>query len=258
MSRAVTTLVLISGALSAVLVACGGGQSIGAQCEHLHAGPAYLACMNGEPPPEHHRHDAAQAPSPPAEEVGGPLSYVGTITGSSNGTTISDRYSLGPPIYSKEGTPPAEALSACLVDSPAIIARSVFARGTLTLSYESGTLPLSLGAGVYYVQAEHSLADLTALEIDGQWHCAMEELDNISLELEPGEELTLPFWVVFAGVLSNAQPRVSKTAFQHLYFGFLGEPYGEVTVRGPGNASCPASFSGEEQVLLLYGRSGEC
>ena len=248
-------------AVGALLAGCGSSEPIGQKCEKFHAGPAYLACINreisGEPQPSSSSSVQTTASPPSTEEPGGPLSYVGTITGSGNGTTVSNRYSLGPPLYSKEGTPPEEALRACLVSGQAAIDSSVFARGQLTLTYEKGSLPLKITAGAEYVRSEGSLAALTALQIEGHWHCTAEELDNISLELQPGERQTFPFWIVFEGVLNNAHPRLPGTAFTGVYFGFMGGLYGKMEVQGPGRGKCPGAY-GEEWQLLIYNRSGRC
>ena len=104
------------------LAGCGSSGSSNADCEKFHAGPAYLACINGEPIPtdEADRNGSAESTTTyePPEEVGGSLDYVGSITGSGHGTAFVDRYSVGPLLYGADEAPPEDLLNACAYTRP--------------------------------------------------------------------------------------------------------------------------------------------
>lgn len=213
--------------------------------------------------------EATSTPPSMAEsesEPGGPLADVGTITRSDEeGTTFSDHYRVGPILYSKEGTPPEEVLEACNVNYPTLTARSVFARGQVTITYQEGTLPteVSLGTvGEAVVQdVDNGEAESggpvgpVAFRAGGEWLCQT----SFSLEFQPGESQTLPFWII-ARILSNSQPRVPASTLNAWYFNFI-DPYyvnHSVIIHGPGTGWCTEGPWGKEQRLFLYNRSGSC
>ena len=213
--------------------------------------------------------EATSTPPSMAEsgsEPGGPLADVGTITRSDEeGTTFSDHYRVGPIIYSKEGTPPEEVLEACNVNYPTLTARSVFASGQVTITYQEGTLPteVSLGTvGEAVVQdVDNGEAESggpvgpVAFRAGGEWLCQT----SFSLEFQPGESQTLPFWII-ARILSNSQPRVPASTLNAWYFNFI-DPYyvnHSVIIHGPGTGWCTEGPWGKEQRLFLYNRSGGC
>jgi hypothetical protein len=192
-------------------------------------------------------------------EVGGPLSYVGTITGSGEGTTFSDVYSLGPLLYSKEGTPPEAVLNACHFNNSTTIASSVFARGQLIIKYEEGSLPTEVGITSWENIVKGNLAAVVAFRADGEWQCRGIE-EEFFLEFQPGESQTLPIWLTGYERLSNAQPRVPASVLNTWYFNYIGQPLGNqgrLTIHGPGAGWCEEEFN-EEERLLLYNRSGSC
>lgn len=182
---------------------------------------------------------------------------VGTITGAGEGTTVRNTYRLGPLLYPDEATPPEEAMSACLLGGSAAIASTVFAEGELEIEYVEGTLPIPIYLSNELVQAEGLQATLAAQEIDGEWMCAVEEVLGTYLEMEPGEVVTIPFWVVAPGVLSNANPTLSEEVLNTWYFDFVG-PVGnttELTIEGQGAVHCEGEYEVEER-LMLFNREG--
>jgi len=200
----------------------------------------------------------------PPEEVGGPLSFVGTITGSGDNTTVSNRYSLGPLLYGSKETPPEEVLQACYMTESAIANASVFARGEVTTTYQEGSLPLPfilISWEELALGGELSL--ITAFQLDGEWHCNSgysEYEGSTSIEMQPGEALTVPFWIIGSRVLTNGQPRIPASELDSWSFKFIASTYGyshQLTVHGPGAGSCEEEV-GEEQRLLMYNRSGSC
>lgn len=202
----------------------------------------------------------------PPEEVGGPLSSVGTMTGSDgHGTTFRDDYRLGPLLYSNEGTPPETVLNACRINDPTQIASSVFARGQVTTTYQEGSLPIAVGLVSWEELAQGLDAEgeqlflITAFRLDGEWRCNSETEFGATIEFQPDESQTVPIWVIGPQVLTNAQPRVPASELNTWYFKFLGSQYGasSLTIHGPGAASCGEGL-GEEERLLLYNRSGSC
>lgn len=241
----------------AALAGCGGGQEAGSRCEHLHAGPAYLACMNGEPYPAHHQTGTAHTASAPPQGVGGPLTFVGTLTGSGHGTTFVDRYSAGPLLYGKDEAPPGALLSACDYTRPQQIDSSVFIRGLLKVTYREGSLPMTIPTATEVLGGAETEATGLALRFDGAWQCS--ELVGTGFEFQPGETQTFPFWLILPGVLTNEQPQMPKEDINSWYLGFFGQQLGlqEVAVAGPGKAWCEEGYI-KEWRLLLYNRSGHC
>jgi hypothetical protein len=205
--------------------------------------------------------EAAPATQTEAEtEVGGPLSYVGTITGAGDGTVVSGRFSVGPVLYASEGTPPEALLSACYTDAPVVLDSSVFVRGSVAVTYERGTLPIlpngfaDLVTGEDTELSETSNGATYGYLVDGEWQCGMQ----VITELQPGETQTYPFWVLFSGVLSNTQPHLPADVPNSWRFRFLGQTVTpHRTIRGPGKGWCEENY-GMERQLFLYNRSGQC
>jgi hypothetical protein len=195
----------------------------------------------------------------PPEEVGGPLKSVGTITASvAPATVFRDHFLLGPLLYSDKGTPPEAVLNACGINDPSLIARSVFARGQVTIKYEEGSLPTPLGINFSEV-VRGSINGRVALRIDGNWQCGNEPA--VSLEFEPGESKSFPLWVIAIEAVSNAQPRVPKEALDTWHFDPIGvydAEDSESEISGPGTGQCENEFEEERYMLLLYNRSGHC
>src|SRR5260221_1251168 len=259
---AVTALVAIA------LTTLGGGQSRGTAireaCGPFGASPRYSECAlnyavaHGEATVNSESAPTDATTEAPPEKIGGSLSYVGTITGSGEGTAFSDNYRLGPLLYSKEGTPPEAVLNACNLNNPTLIARSVCARGQLTITYQEGSLPTAIGINSWEEVVQGKLYGVVAFRVNGEWQCRNEE--GLTLEFQPGGSQTLPIWVIAVQVLSNAQPRVPASVLNTWYFNFVGQPLGNqgsLTIHGPGAGWCEEEFS-EEERLLLYNRSGSC
>jgi hypothetical protein len=206
----------------------------------------------------------APAPEPEVEPpVGFPLEEVGTMTGQiAEATYFKERFKLGPLLYSDEGTPPQAALEACrYVDSPAVIAASVYARGTIDFTYTEGTLPavLSFGFAEQPVKGEHiEGGGLLSYDVNGSWICNS-ETESAGLEFEPSQTQHVPFWFIGYDVLSNGQPKLSPSIYNTWYFEFIGQTYGEdPQVRGPGAGRCYEELGGEVHSLFLFNRSGQC
>jgi hypothetical protein len=261
-------LITAIGPLAALmLVGCGSGTSEAPTtasdgCAGL-TGSEYAVCMGASQARQQAEASGelsdAEAPEDTEEaveeEVGGPLAYVGTMTESDGkGTTFRNEVSLGPLLYSEEGTPPEAVLDACNLNYSSVIASSVYARGELTATYLEGRLPLTFPLSYYeYVAGE--VLTRPAIEVDGEWMC-MDE-NEMYLEFQSGESQTHPFWLIMP-VLTNAHPRLSESLLDTMYIHFLGPPlYGWETwqkFQGPGRAEC----SEDEQRLYLFDRSGEC
>lgn len=196
-------------------------------------------------------------PHEPVEELGGPLEKVGTITVSDHkGTTFKDRYWIGPLSNGEEAPPPATVLGSCDITSPGQAARSVFAHGKASISYTEGTLPEQVGLAPG-VGGEELYGGVVAYELDGEWWCRQEELQSTSYEIQPGETITMPIWLVAEEVLNNARPKAPPEVFNSWYFNFMGPPTlqlrGTTTIDGPGAGTCYG-----EKYLYLYNRSGVC
>jgi hypothetical protein len=197
----------------------------------------------------------AAAPPEPAEEVGGPLEDIGTITSSDGeGTTFRNEVSVGPLLYSEEGIPPEAALSACYPNDPARIASSVFIREEVTATYLEGQLPLVVAPEGYgYVKGEVEVHPV--IEVDGAWQCM--EYSEIGFEFQAGESQTYNIWLLMPQVLSNAEPQLSESVRDSLYVNLIGPSVlgiYKAKVRGPGAATCNGEY-GEEERLYLFDRS---
>jgi len=261
-------LVLVAGAC---LSACGGDSHTTADSQQgaspcgTRASSEYPACREREERESREAVDEETSGSTPSETaaqaVGGPVSFVGTITGSDGqGTTLVDRYSLGPLIYGSEGAPPEVVLNACRINEPGAIASSVFARGQVTTIYQEGSLPLAIPLNSWEELAQGGDYFLiAAFRLDGEWRCNSETELGASMELEPGESLSVPIWVVGVRVLTNAQPELPASVTNAWYFKFIASVngYSRLSITGPGAAQCEEEL-GEEQRLMLWNRSGSC
>ncbi|MGH9521220.1 MAG: hypothetical protein ACRD3E_01670 [Terriglobales bacterium] len=192
---------------------------------------------------------------PPEEEIGGPLSYVGTIKNSDGeGTTLIDRYRIGPLSYGEEAPPPAAVLEACGVNSPSETAASVFARGQISVTYREGSLPETIGIGEENTVEGEGIEGVlqVASLVNGEWQCLQQEPGSGGMELQPGETVIFPIWFVGDLVLSNSRPRLPQDVLDSLHIravGSLNLISGELQISGPGAANCEGELR-----LLLYGR----
>jgi hypothetical protein len=262
-------LVLVAGAF---LTACGGGtphttadSPQGSSPCDTRAASEYPACRERREEREGQEavdeETTGSAPSETPGQLGGPVSFVGTITGSDGkGTTLVDRYSLGPLIYGSEGAPPEVVLNTCRINEPSAIASSVFARGHVTTIYQEGSLPLAIPLNSWEELAQGGDYFLiAAFRLDGEWRCNSETELGAFMELEPGDSLSVPIWVVGVRVLTNAQPELPASVTNAWYFKFTASVngYSRLSITGPGAAQCEEEL-GEEQRLMLWNRSGSC
>jgi hypothetical protein len=243
------SLVCVLGLVTALLVlGCGSGSQPSA--------PQPNQETEISPEAEEPTHEAVEESQ---TEVGGPLSNVGTITTSpEKDMAFVSHYSLGPLMYASEGTPPEGALEACFPSSPPQIARSVFARGKLTVTYSEGSLPVEeyTTNTLRAVNANEEGAGLMAIEVGGEWYCRT----SFYLSFEPGGSQTFPIWIIVEGVLTNGRPRVPASTYSGWYFNpiILSSYGGDETIHGPGAASCEREWEGTVERLFLYNRSGRC
>jgi hypothetical protein len=213
-----------------------------------------------ETQPSEQREAVTTAPANVEEaepEPGGPVAYVGTITGTDGeGAVFRDSYRIGPFFYNQKATPPESVLSACNATTPSIIASSVFARGELSVSYVRGILPLQVGIPPEGIVAGEQFGGVTAYQFNGEWVCRQASIP-LAIEFQPGETQTFPIWVLAEFARSNAQPRVGPSTFDNWYFNYIGSPLNgsrtPLRVTGPGTAQCY-----NWQQLQVYGRSGNC
>lgn len=239
------------------LTGCGSGESAQERSE-IAENQAEIAARIAEAEAETEAQPQDSAATE-AEEVEGPLSYAGTITASGHGTTFVDRYQVGPVMYGAEEELSSEVVSACASSSPAVVARSAFARGELTVTYKEGSLPTTIPIAPSLVGGEDIEIPAMAYQIGGEWQCKETMGVGSSLEFQPGESQTLPFWWIDVGVLTNDQPRLPKSTLDSWYF----EPFDQfggvedLTPRGPGASWCEEGYI-EEWRLFLYNRSGHC
>jgi hypothetical protein len=257
---------LMAIAVGTVLSACGGTTTQTIAGGHRAASPCETAASSEHPfcrkQDKQREYEAGSEPTEAVSQtVGGPVSFVGEITGpDGRGTTLADRFSLGPLVYGSEGTPPEVVLNACQINDPGTIAASVFARGQVTASYQEGTLPLSMPLNSWEELAQGGAYFLTtAFRLDGQWRCNSETGLGDFTELQPGESLTVPIWVVGSRVLTNAQPELPASVTDGWYFKFVASVngYSSLSISGPGAAACEEEL-GEDRRLMLWNRSGTC
>lgn len=240
---------IILGLIAALLIAgCGSGSQPSA------VSPSQEPKVSTEA--EETTYQPEQSEEESQSEPGGPLADLGTITGSDGeGTTFRDDYSVGPLLYSKEGSPPEEVLAACSLTDSSVIARSVFARGQVTIAYQQGTLPTEvvLGSSTPVVGG---LYTFVAFHSAGKWWCTQSE--GFALHFQPRESQTFPIWIIAPQALSNAQPRVPTSTLNTWYFNLIAPTtLRNVKVHGPGAGLCDEA-SGNVERLLLYNRSGSC
>lgn len=235
---------------AAFIAGCGGGDSE-PDCSDIPASREWEECMGMVEPEKSSTDDEPDSTSNESNSTSSSdLSKVGTITGTGGGTEIRNTFRLGPLLYSDDA-PPSDVLSACLVGSSSEIASSVFAQGEVDVEYSEGSLPLSIPLNTELVQEGGLLAAFTAYELDGEWLCGAESAYGRTFELEPGELVTLPFWVVATGRLTNAQPELPDDVLNAWYFDLLGE-LAEQEVSGPGKVYCEDE---SEDRLMLYNRA---
>lgn len=192
--------------------------------------------------------------SAPEKEPGGPLQDVGTFTVSDKeGTAYRNRYKIGPFFYPDEGSPPEEVLETCNLWNRAIVEKSVFARGEISVSYTEGSFPESFGIDAEGIVSGTDIGiEVTAYQIGGKWLCRQEE--QVLYEIQPHETWNIPIWFIDEAVLNNAQPQVPPEVSNGWHFGSVGPPMtGTFIFRGPGAGDCYGY-----EAIYLYNRSGHC
>jgi len=200
--------------------------------------------------------DSTPKPTPATsseEELGGPLTDVGTISVSNNSTAFRDHFKIGPLVYPNEGTPPEEVLEACNLQYQGVVEKSAFARGEMSVSYAEGSFPEFFGIETEgIVQGTGAGANVVAYELNGEWLCRQEELESTSYEIQHGETWNMPIWFIAEDILNNAQPRVLTEVKNDWHFKYVGPNMtGTWKYNGPGAGEC----AGYEE-LYLYNRSG--
>lgn len=164
---------------------------------------------------------------------------VRTIVGEA--TKLVAEYTFAPIGYGSAGAPPSEALNACAGVEQ--VALSAFAQGTVTFRYVTGTLPLQFEVpstnAVLAGAGDGPLIGLATMEYEGQWHCAVPN-GKQGFSLKPGATLTVPTWIIFSGVRTNAKPELSREELNGLTLDLtpeVGEAKKE-TVSGPQAFKC--------------------
>jgi predicted small secreted protein len=244
MSRPIVALAFLA-LLAAVLAGCRNTNDTG-------LGTTTLKTVHKSAPPP--------APEPKPEPVGFPLEEVGTWTGQiAEATYFREHFKLGSLLYSQEGTPPQPVLDACpFLDSPPIIAASVYARGSIDFTYTKGTLPAAINVGFAEdpIEGDNYANGFLAFDVDGSWVCNS-EIGPLGIEFQPGEKEHVPIWFIGYALLSNGQPEIPASVYNSWHFNFIGGYYGnsaeEPAIVGPGAGRCRGV-----KELFLFNRQGEC
>jgi hypothetical protein len=154
--------------------------------------------------------------APPSTAIGSP---VGEFIGIGKGTRYTQTYTATPLMYGyKKQTPPVAALDVCNANYTESIAQDVYIGGTDILDYAKGIMALTfipIGDNIVTsidTQVLPSPPDEYAIEVDGQWECPAQNQDPGSggFTVQPGQTVTLNFWVIMSGLVDNADPVVPK------------------------------------------------
>ena len=152
-------------------------------------------------------------------------------------TRLIAEYQFGPISYGSSAAPPQEVLNSC-ANGGASIDSDAFAKGTVTFRYVKGTLPLN-----FYVPStnaasvpRHTVGSIgvATMESQGQWNCTVEN-GKQRFTLNPGQTISVPTWIIFEGLRTNAEPELSQSDLNGTFLDLLPEiPEGEKeTISGP-------------------------
>ena len=151
------------------------------------------------------------------------FTYIGSISNSGpTGGTITDAYSIGSPVVSN--SPPAGAsdvIGACNIQS---LLGSVYIPGTVTITLSDATLPENIsirGGDIQYagetLEGEQAYPSYLseAVEVSGVWYCSQQDdvpQSAATVEMQPGQNMTLSIWVIGPSFVSNNNPTFSASA----------------------------------------------
>lgn len=188
-----------------------------------------------------------------------PVHDVGKRTYSGTGTKVSAAYQVGALSYGESGAPPQAVLNACGTTTTDV-QTAAFVPGVVDLSYDEGRVPsyingpnnmIVLGgppgtsAGALTEQGQ------VALYLNGVWDCSGQQ----AWTLQPGQSVTMPFWIILNGVISNSNSGFTSTQASELSldFGFQSDQLSfsaRQSVTGPDAANC----NGGTEQLMPYAK----
>lgn len=184
--------------------------------------------------------------------------YIGTVTTSGDDTAYTASYSVTPLIYGKDNQGmPEEVQQAC---GTSTTNTDVYIGGSVTLRYTKGNLAMTLTPvdegpiGSADISVFPSQPSGMSLYQGGQWLCPEQGGDGTfdTETLQPGQSVTIPFWIDVADVISNSTPAITAQQAGVMTIGIQftsNQIYGNATttVSGPGAEDCQNAYE-----LVLY------
>jgi hypothetical protein len=244
---AVVVLCLLAsvGIMVAALTGCGSSGPSSSV-----ASPAAAQVTSGQSEPTTSTPSTATTPAASAT-----LSEVGTYTLVAKNTKFVSKVILGSLQYGQAGAPPSEVLSACPTDEEASdsVGNEAFAQGELVMSYAEGSVPLQMVIDGKGAMTGAGTSD-TVVHTSQDWTCGGE---GLQYSFQPGQTMTIPFWVLNRNALTNSRPRLSQTELNGVTFNLVptgtweSEDHTVATLGGPQAAACNDTDDGTGRYKLL-------
>jgi hypothetical protein len=183
------------------------------------------------------------------------LPEVGTYTLAAKNTKFVSQVRLGSLQYGQAEAPPSEVLSACPTDEETSdsIGNEAFAQGELVMSYAEGSVPLQMVIDGKGALAGAGTSD-TVVHSSQDWTCGGE---GLQYTFQPGQTMTVPFWILNRNALTNSRPRLSQSELNGVTFNLVptgtweSEDHTVVTLSGPQAAACNDTDDGTGRYKLL-------
>jgi hypothetical protein len=234
------------GIMVAALTGCGSfspSSSVGSS-------PAAQAA-SGQDEPTTSTPSSATTPTPAAT-----LPEIGTYTLVAKNTKFVSKVVLGSLQYGQTGAPPSEVLSACPTDEETSdsVGNEAFAQGELEMSYAEGSVPLQMVIDGKGAMTGAGGPSDTVLHTSQGWTCGGE---GLQYTFQPGQTVTVPFWILNRNALTNSRPRLSQTELNGVTFNLVptgtweSEDHTTLTLSGPQAATCN-EYGPEKYKVLPY------
>ena len=184
------------------------------------------------------------------------LPEVGTYTLAAKNTKFVSQVRLGSLQYGQAGAPPSEVLSACPTDEETSdsVGDEAFAQGEMVMSYAEGSVPLQMVIDGKGAMAGAGGPSDTVVHTSQDWTCGGE---GLQYTFQPGQTMTVPFWILNRNALTNSRPRLSQSELNGVTFNLVptgtweSEDHTTVTLSGPQAATCN-EYGPEKYKVLPY------
>ncbi len=216
------------------------------------SGPSSSTASSGQPAANEPTASTPSSETTPATAA--TLPEVGRYTVIAKNTKFVSEVRLGSLQFGQAGAPPSEVLSACSGASQSA-GNAAFAQGELIAMYAEGSVPFQVSLNGKGSMAGVGSSNL-ALHTSAGWTCSGEEIAQFTFQ--PGQTVTIPFWVINGEALTNARPRLSQDELNRVALNL--KPFGAweheqpttITVGGPQAVTCGGEQGEQRYKLLPY------